>query len=588
MKKSKLSVITKELKSNTLNILIISVSSILITLMIYLLGGVHIVIAHIMYIPIIYSARVFKIPGGIIMGIAGGLLLGPFMPLDTQTDMHQELFNWVFRLGSFTFVGAISGYFFYSYHRVNKTHKLLLENVSDGICVVDSQGVVSYQNKMFTSYIETLHLDRNDCCDFTGKKLIDLYSGFSKKKYFSSFKHLRRAIIDGVTVKNYYIELDIDGCRVLVEHSVNPIIQDSRYTGSVVTVKDFESKSNYEKRIQTMNHTDSLTGLKNRSYIEEFAKSLPDDSLPQGYFVVDVDNLKFINDSFGHLKGDELILKVSYIISTAVKQYGTTARLDGDEFLIVIPNATVEVMDMLMTRIQKEVNNYQINNLNMSVSCGYYLLENNEVSVEQAISNAEKNMYLDKNTSYNPLKNNSVNVIINTLHEKDVYSEQHSTSVSAISKRLAEAYGLPKSQVTEIWNAALLHDIGKIIVPNTILNKPCRLTDEEFSMMQQHPAIGYRLLSQMNGMDDISKIVLSHHERYDGKGYPNGIKKDEIPLGSRIISVADSFDAITTTRPYRSKRSNEEALQELSKCSGTQFDPNIIKVFVKKFDTIIK
>ena len=169
-----------------------------------------------------------------------------------------------------------------------------------------------------------------------------------------------------------------------------------------------------------------------------------------------------------------------------------------------------------------------------------------------------------------------------TLHEKNKREEQHSHRVSALCKRMGEALGLPEHKIEELKLVGLLHDIGKIAIDENILNKPGKLTDDEWKEIKRHPEIGYRILSTVNDMSEMAEYVLAHHEKWDGKGYPRGLKGEEIPFASRIITIADAYDAMTSERNYRSALPNEVALEELQKNAGIQFDPKLVSVFIEK------
>ena len=197
-------------------------------------------------------------------------------------------------------------------------------------------------------------------------------------------------------------------------------------------------------------------------------------------------------------------------------------------------------------------------------------------------------MYQSKLTDVPSIRSNAIDTIMHTLYEKDNYSEKHVRNVAELSKRLGQCLQLPISEIKEIHTAGLLHDIGKIIIPSEILNKQGLLNDEEYNIMKSHPEIGFRILNSTAELRKISKAVLHHHERYDGSGYPQQLIGKEIPQKSRIISVVDAYDAMITYRAYQRTRSKDEALEELFECSGSQFDPDIVKVFIENFDEISK
>ena len=185
------------------------------------------------------------------------------------------------------------------------------------------------------------------------------------------------------------------------------------------------------------------------------------------------------------------------------------------------------------------------------------------------------------------MRSSAIEAILKTLYEKDQLSEVHSRSVSTLSERIAKYAGLSSQDVAEVKTAGLLHDIGKIIISSAIINKKGLLTKDEYTVIKSHPEIGFRILNSTQNMRGISDIVLNHHERWDGGGYPQGIKGNEIPLKSRIISITDAFDAMTSIRTYRSSFTKEEALQEIISNAGTQFDPLLVDLLIENFYDII-
>jgi len=228
-----------------------------------------------------------------------------------------------------------------------------------------------------------------------------------------------------------------------------------------------------------------------------------------------------------------------------------------------------------------------VESIELSISFGFATKTHAKMNIQETFRSAEDQMYRVKLLEIPSMRSSAIETILNTLYEKDKSSEVHSRTVSQISERISVAYGMNSQEVSVVKTAGLLHDIGKIIIPISIITKKGKLTSEEYNLIKGHPEIGFRILNSTHDMRSVSNIVLSHHERWDGNGYPRGIKADDIPLQSRIIFIADSFDAMTSERTYRKIFTNEEALDEICKNSGTQFDPKLVEIFKAHFDEII-
>lgn len=298
-------------------------------------------------------------------------------------------------------------------------------------------------------------------------------------------------------------------------------------------LRDISDRKHMEQKLQFLSYHDQLTGLYNRRYFEEELKRLDvKRNLPLTLVMADVNGLKLINDSFGHSIGDELLKKVGSI--------------------------------------------------DLSVSFGYETKNKEEEMIQDILKKAEDQMYKKKLYESPSMRGKTIGAIIRTLHEKNKREEQHSYRVSELCEKMGEALGLTEGEVKEMKNVGLLHDVGKIAIDENILNKPGKLTTDEWEQITRHPEIGYRILSTVNDMSEMAEYVLAHHERWDGSGYPKGLKAKEIPLQSRIIAVVDAYDAMTSERSYRSALPKETAINELKKSAGIQFDPELVKIFVEK------
>lgn len=346
--------------------------------------------------------------------------------------------------------------------------------------------------------------------------------------------------------------------------------------------RDVSERKKLEKQLEYLSYHDQLTGRYNRRFFEEELKRLDvERNYPMTIVMADVNGLKLINDSFGHAIGDELIKKVSEVIGKGCRADDIIARLGGDEFVILLPKTDNYETEQIIKRIKGEALKEKLGTVEISVSFGWETKNKEGEKTQDILKKAEDYMYKKKLFEGPSMRGKTIKAIISTLHEKNKREEQHSYRVSLLCKSMGKALGLLENQIQELKNVGLLHDIGKIAIDENVLNKPGKLTNDEWEEIKRHPEIGYRILSTVNDMAEMSEYVLAHHERWDGRGYPKGLKSEGIPFQSRIINIADAYDAMTSERSYRSTLSEEAAIEELQKNAGTQFDPELVKVFIE-------
>ncbi|SHI21705.1 HD-GYP domain-containing protein [Desulfosporosinus lacus] len=236
----------------------------------------------------------------------------------------------------------------------------------------------------------------------------------------------------------------------------------------------------------------------------------------------------------------------------------------------------------IVDRIKDQYSDVYVNGIRVSISFGWDAKKETDQDILKVLKSAEDNMYKHKIIENESLRDNTISTIIRTLHEKNPREEQHSQRVSEICQFIGKAMGLSEIEVSRLKVVGLLHDIGKIAIEERFFNKPGKLTEQEKNESSRHPDIGYRILSSSFSMLDLADYILAHHERWDGAGYPKGLKGDAIPMVSRIIALADTYDAMTSERSYRNALSEAEALAEIRNNSGSQFDPEIARIFIEK------
>ena len=348
-------------------------------------------------------------------------------------------------------------------------------------------------------------------------------------------------------------------------------------------LRDISERNKMEQQLQYLSYHDQLTGLYNRRFFEEELKRLDiKRNFPLSIVMGDVNGLKLINDSFGHIVGDQLLKKVAEIMTKGCRADEIIARLGGDEFVILLPKTDVHETELIFKRVQNLALKEKIGSIDISISFGWETKNNEEENIEEIFKKAEEHMYKKKLFESPSMRGKTLKAIINALYEKDKQEEQHSRGVSALCESMGKALCLPEKEIETLKTVGLLHDIGKIAIEESIFNKPGKLTEDEWKEIKRHPEIGYRLLNTVNDMSVMAGYVLSHHEKWDGSGYPKGLKGEEIPLQSRIVAVADTYDAMTSERSYRNALPETTALEELRKNAGLQFDPELVRIFIEK------
>jgi len=346
--------------------------------------------------------------------------------------------------------------------------------------------------------------------------------------------------------------------------------------------RDVTERFYREKEIEYLSFHDVLTGLLNRRYLEEEMKRLDTHrNLPISMIMCDVNRLKLINDAFGHEKGDELIKYAATVLKESCRPEDLVARWGGDEFILFLPKTSYDDSLKIVERIKANSKNYDINSLELSIACGVYTKEEDDLSIQNLLSNSEDAMYREKSIESERNRKDMIGVIAQALYEKCPQEEAHAKRVSMLCHYLAVALRCSKEDVQKAEIAGLFHDIGKVAINCEILLKDSTLDDKEWQIIKQHTEIGSKVIGESSEFKDISKAILHHHERYDGKGYPSGMKWDEIPLISRIICLAETFDSIYQRVDDNTNESIELIIRELRKNKQTQFDPFMTEIFIK-------
>jgi two-component system cell cycle response regulator len=337
-------------------------------------------------------------------------------------------------------------------------------------------------------------------------------------------------------------------------------------------------------RTRELAMTDALTGLSNRralvQELEDAAAAATADD-PRLLILYDLDGFKHYNDSFGHPAGDALLERLAGKFAAAVLPYGRSYRLGGDEFCALLrPGDTaVQVLTAATTAALSEEGEGFV----VTTGHGLAWMPRDADDASRALSVADRRLYLEKDGRTSSAKGQLRDVLMQVLQERQPELCDHLEGVAALSATVGRRLDLSDEDIDVLARAAELHDVGKMAIPDAILDKPADLTDEEWAFMHRHTILGERILAAAPAMRPVAALVRSSHERWDGRGYPDGLAGADIPLGSRIILVCDAYDAMTTDRPYRRALSSEYAFTELRAGRGTQFDPQVVDVFADAF-----
>lgn len=457
--------------------------------------------------------------------------------------------------------------------------KTTLHSIGDGVISTDLNGNVDLMNgvaELLTGWTQV----ESKGVPFT--EVFNIINEFTRNTCSNPVEKVleTKEIIE---LENHTLLIKKNKEEVPIEDSAAPIQDENgNILGVVVVFRDCTDKKEKQEKIQYLSYHDQLTGLYNRHFFEaELSRLDVERNLPFTIAMIDVNGLKLTNDAFGHEAGDLLLISVANVLKKECRTDDIISRVGGDEFVILLPKTDHNQADFIVKRIYKAFDNLKVDNIIVSVSIGWETKENAHQNMKEVFAKAEDYMYRKKITESQSMRNQTIKVIMQTLHDTNPREKLHSERVSKLCRKIGQAMKLDEETIKELEITGLMHDIGKIAINNDILNKPGKLTDLEFEEIKKHPEISYHILKSADVYTRLAEYVLSHHERWDGKGYPRGLSGDDIPLVSRIITVADAYEAMTAVRTYKEAFSNEKAIEELKRCSGTQFDPEIVRACEK-------
>lgn len=451
-----------------------------------------------------------------------------------------------------------------------------MKSIGDGVITIDMVGRITFVNEVALSVfgISEPELLKNYYED-----IFMIHKENTKSQRLEEIKETLRNVKRSIFIENSILSIKSIG-DFQVEVSISPILRDGIVTGVVFVFRDAEEKNKKHKAIEYLSYHDQMTDLYNRRYFEEQCKKIDNEiNYPLSIIVADLNGLKLINDVYGHHAGDEYIKTFSKVIKGCVRDKDIVSRTGGDEFIILLPETGFEEVKYIIGRVKEKLKAHSVENVPVTAAFGFETRRNKEIPLSEFIKRADGDMYDHKFKDSEVVKENMIRAIFDGMFQFVEKSREYYENISNMSVKIAE-----KIHVDDIKNikiAGLFHDIGYITINKSIFMKESELSIDEKYEIQNHPVAGYHILNTILSYGKIAEIVLAHHENYDGSGYPEGIRGDEIPIESRILSVVVSYYAMTSEKRYGKIKTKEEAIREINKLSGKMYDPVVVNAFME-------
>ncbi len=450
-----------------------------------------------------------------------------------------------------------------------------LVSIGSGVIATDKNGIIEIQNTAAEKLTGRSHAEA------VGRPYSEVYT---VERAPGQPDPIGAALSSGrpFSSKTSVVLISKNGTRYHIEENAAPIRDSTGTAGAVLIFSDVTEMEVQRGKIEFLSFHDPLTGLYNRRFFEEEMRRLDvKRNLPLSIIMGDANGLKLTNDIFGHAFGDTLIKKAAQTFKKVCRSDDIIARLDGDEFVILLPRTDAKGAESVIERIKEEFSKEQVKMIRCNISMGTDTKTEMSENLLDVYKNAEEKMYHAKVLESDSFNASAIELFMATLQGSTSGEKKHSDFVSELCARIGAELGLSDTVRKKLYDAGYYHDIGKITLDRKLLKKHFNLTDQEWNEIRKHPLTGYRILSHCSSTMDLADAVLAHHERWDGYGYPKGLKGDEIPLMSRIIAIAEGFERKLSGDDFNPPLSLADAQKYITQNAGTLYDPSLIGAFLK-------
>ncbi len=460
-------------------------------------------------------------------------------------------------------------------HQEKETLNTTLMSIADGVVATDTGGTITSINP---SALKMAGIKEQDAL---GRPFSQVFS-IIESKTLNERDPLGAAIRSGRIIPISDAVANTPGGKIHISGSASPVRNSlGEVTGAVAVLRDVGQEKQWRDKMLYMSYHDPLTKLPNRRFLEEEISRLEEEQvMPVSVIMADVNALKMTNDAFGHERGDALLINAAKVLKAACRRGDVVGRWGGDEFLILLVGANERGAEMAAQRIREMVRDSPLGDIPMSIALGWGTRSNPGQGILSAMKEAEEMMYRHKLIDGRDQRQMLLDRILSALSSRCHEDEDHRNRLKKICLAVGSAMNLSPREMEDLSLLTYYHDIGMIGIPPEVLRAEGPLTENQMEDIRRHPEVGYMIAQNVKEIVSVADLILLHHERYDGSGYPRGLKGDQIPIQCRIFALADAYEAMTSGRPYRRPLSHREALEEIASLKGIVFDPQVVEAFV--------